>query len=303
MAPLSQKFIRSLFGAAEHVAPALAGRVAFELFARTPNPKALGDGAKKAVERATGFLAEARRHCLTTRFGRITVFEFRPETGRPRRGTVLIIHGWASRTEFMKALIEGFRAAGYRVVSVDLPGHGHSPGRKLTIVSAVEAAHVVGEWFGPFDAIVGHSFGGAVAVSAVAGSVKGVPPLASGRLVLIAAPSSMPAIFEGFGRHINLGKRAYRSFSGRVEHIAGHPLDHYVGSRRLAEITVPTLVIHAPDDREVPADEARDLAAAGDHVRLDWINGLGHRRILADPRVVAKAVSFLSEPQSTAIAC
>ena len=295
MAPLSQKVIRGLFGTAEHVAPTLAGRVAFELFARTPNPNVLSDGARKAVERASGFLSEARRHCLTTRFGRVTAFEFRPDGGRRWRGTVLVLHGWASRTEFMKAIIEGCRAAGYRVISPDLPGHGHSAGRKLTLVSGLEAVRSVTEWFGPFHAVVGHSFGGAIAVNALAGSVKGIPPLEAERLVLIAAPSSMPSVFEDFGKSVNLGKRSYGVFAGRVERIAGHPLEHYVGARRLAELTVPTLVIHAPDDREVAAGAAEDHAAAGAHVRLEWTPGLGHRRILADPGVVAKAVGFLSE--------
>src|SRR5215471_254305 len=100
MAPLSRKVIRALFGAAEHVAPVLAGRMAFELFARTPGPKSLGDGGRKAVERAADLLVDARRHCLTTRFGRITAFEFRPRSEKPRRGTVLLVHGWGSRTEF-----------------------------------------------------------------------------------------------------------------------------------------------------------------------------------------------------------
>lgn len=302
MASLSQNAIRTFFGAAEHVAPALAGRIAFALFARTQNPNALGDGARKAVERTAGFMAEARRHCLTTRFGRVTAFEFRPAAGRPWRGTVLVVHGWASRTEFMKAIIEGLREANYRVVSLDLPGHGHSAGRQLNMVTALEALRVVGEWFGPLAAVVGHSFGGAVAVNAVAGSVKGIPPLTAERLVLIAAPSSMPAVFEGFAKLIDLGPRSYRTFAGRVEKIAGYPLDHYVGSRRLAEAVVPTLVIHAPDDREVPAAEARDHAAAGGHVRLTWVEGLGHRRILADPGVVAKTVAFLSEGRITALA-
>jgi pimeloyl-ACP methyl ester carboxylesterase len=302
MAPLSQKVICGFFAAGEHLAPVLAGRIAFELFARTPSPKSLGEGARRAVERAAAFLAEARRHCLTTRFGRVTAFEFRPDTGSRWRGTVLVIHGWASRTEFMRPLIEGFRVAGYRVVSLDLPGHGHSSGRKLTMVSALEAVRVVSEWFGPFSAAVGHSFGGAVAVNAVAGSVMGIPPLAADRLVLIAAPSSMPALFEGFARSVNLGRRSYRTFAGRVQRLAGHPLNHYVGSHRLADAAVPTLVIHAPDDREVSADAARDHAAAGPHVRLDWVEGLGHRRILADPGVVAKAVAFLSEGQALALA-
>ncbi|MDW6023705.1 alpha/beta fold hydrolase [Mesorhizobium sp. BAC0120] len=301
MAPVARKVIWALFGAAEHVMPAAAGRIAFELFARTPHPKSLGEGGRKAVERAAGLLAEARRHCLTTRSGRITVFEFRPRSDRGRRAPILVLHGWGSRTEFMKGLIEGFRDAGHRVISLDFPGHGHSPGRRLTLVSAVESVRVAGEWFGPFEAIVGHSFGGAVAVNAVAGSVKGVPPLAADRLVLIAAPSSMPALFEGFGRQINLGKKSYRSFAARVERLAGHPLEHYVGSARLAEAAVPTLVLHAHDDREVSIDHPQDYAAAGDHVRLDWVDGLGHRRVLGDPRVVNRAVAFLSEGEQTAL--
>ena len=78
MAPFAHKVIRTLFGAGEHVAPALAGRVAFELFCRTPNPNKLGKRERAAVERAAGLLAEARKHCLTTRTGNVTVFEFRP---------------------------------------------------------------------------------------------------------------------------------------------------------------------------------------------------------------------------------
>jgi pimeloyl-ACP methyl ester carboxylesterase len=295
MAPIPLKIIRTLFGAAEHLAPRLAGRIAFELFARTPDPNALRDSEKRAIERAAGLLAEARRHCLTTRHGRVTAFEFRPQHVRHPLGTVLVLHGWVSRTEHMRVLIEALRAAGYRVVSLDLPGHGQSSGRRLTLVSAVEALHVVGQWFGPFAAIVGHSFGGSVAVNAVAGSIRGVPPLDTDRLVLISAPSSMPALFQAFGKHLNLGKRTYRALAGRVQTLAGQPLENYVGSRQLGSVTVPTLVIHAADDREVPVAHAEDHAAAGGHVRLEWANGLGHRRIVTDPGVAARAVAFLSD--------
>ncbi|RUY19895.1 alpha/beta hydrolase, partial [Mesorhizobium sp. M7A.F.Ca.CA.004.12.1.1] len=57
---------------------------------------------------------------------------------------------------------------------------------------------------------------------------------------------------------------------------------------------VPTLVIHAQDDREVSADHARRYAGAGGHVRLYWADGLGHRRILADKGVVERAVGFVA---------
>ncbi|MCV3208291.1 alpha/beta hydrolase [Mesorhizobium sp. YC-39] len=294
MASFGLKVIRGVFGAAEYVAPRLTGRAAFELFCRTPNARALSDGERRAVDRAAAFMAEARHHRLKTAKGCIMVHEFRPEPGRATEGTVLVIHGWRSRTEYMRALIEGYRDAGYKVVSLDLPGHGQSQGRRLTLVSAVDAARLAGEWFGPFAAVVGHSFGGAVAANAVAGSVKNIPPLVAERLVLIAAPSSLPAIFTDFSRMLNVGPRSQAAMADRVEHIAGRPLHEFTGDRQLASKPVPTLVIHAPDDREVSADHARLYAEAGDHVRLHWADGLGHRRILADKGVAEHAIGFVA---------
>ena len=295
MASFGRKVIRSVFGAAEHVAPRLTGRAAFEIFCRTANPNAPSPREQKAIDQAARFMAEGRRHCLPVKSGSVTVFDFRPLNGAPTAGTVLVIHGWHSRTEYMKTIVEGFRDAGHRVIALDLPGHGHSSGRRLNMVLAVDAVRAVGEWFGPFKAVVGHSFGGAVAVNAAVGSVEGIPPLATERLVLIAAPSSMPAIFEDFGRFLNLGPRSQTVVNDQVERIAGRPLSQFVGSEQLALTPIPTLVIHAPDDREVSPDSARMFAAAGDHVHLYWARGLGHRRILADPEVVAESVRFVAE--------
>jgi pimeloyl-ACP methyl ester carboxylesterase len=297
MASFGLKVIRGVFGAAEHVAPRLSGRAAFELFCRTPSVKALSDGERRAVDRAAGFMAEARHHRLKTKKGCVMVHEFRPEPGRASAGTVLVIHGWRSRTEYMRALIEGFRNAGCRVASLDLPGHGQSLGRRLNMVNAVEAARVASDWFGPFKAIVGHSFGGAVAANAIAGSINGIQPVAAERLVLVAAPSSLPAIFADFSRMLNVGPRSQVSMADQVKRLSGRPLNEFTGDRQLAEAPVPTLVIHAPDDREVPADHARRYAGAGSHVRLHWADGLGHRRILADKGVVERAVGFVTGHQ------
>ncbi|ESX05240.1 hydrolase [Mesorhizobium sp. LSJC268A00] len=293
MASFGLKVIRGVFRAAEHVAPRLSGRAAFELFCRTPSVKALSDGERRAVDRAAGFMAEARHHRLTTKAGCVMVHEFRPEPGRASAGTVLVVHGWRSRTEYMRALIEGFRDVGYRVASLDLPGHGQSLGRHLNMVNAVEAVRVASEWFGPFKAIVGHSFGGAVAANAIAGSIRGIHPVAAERLVLVAAPSSLPAIFADFSRMLNVGPRSQVSMADQVKRLSGRPLHEFTGDRQLAEAPVPTLVIHAPDDREVPADHARRYAGAGSHVRLHWADGLGHRRILADKGVIERAVTFV----------
>ncbi len=291
MPSIGLRIIRTLFGMADPIAPRLAGRIAFDLFCRTPGRGKLTGREKAVLDASAPFMAEARRHRLTAGRSCIAAHEFRPASGGWSR-TVLMIHGWKSRTEHMRMLIEGFRDAGARVISIDLPGHGASAGRRLNLATAVAAAQAADQWFGPFDAAIGHSFGGAVAVNAVVGSVVGVEKVRADRLVLIAAPSSMPMIFHDFGRFLNLGPRTQTAIAAIVERIAGQPLEAYAGQVQLSEHPVDTLVLHAADDKEVSPVHAEGYARAGDHVRLAWVNGLGHRRVLADPAVVVQSVDF-----------
>lgn len=297
MSPNALKIIRRLFAAGEWVSPALAGRVAFALFSRTPDPARATEGERRAVDKAAPFMHKARPVRLETGAGAVVAHDFAARPGRGNKGTVLVLHGWRSRTEYMRALIEGFLDTGYRVVSLDLPGHGASAGRHLTMVSAVDATSVAGRRFGPFAITVGHSFGGAVAANAAAGSVPGIPPLATEKLALIAAPAATPLVFATFGRHLGLGPRSQAAMEDGVRRISGRPLADYDGVGQLRAAGVPTLVVHAPDDREVSTRHAEIYASAGDHVDLCWAPGLGHRRILADPDVVKAVVAFAGEHQ------
>jgi pimeloyl-ACP methyl ester carboxylesterase len=301
MASLGFRVTRTLFRLGDTVAPGLAGRAAFALFARTPHPGRQTEGERKAVMRGAAFMQTARHHRLKAGPDCFVVHEFRPQPGT-EIGRALVIHGWRSRTEYMQAVIEGLNKAGFRVYAVDLPGHGASTGRRLTMMKAVAAVGQAGQWFGPFDVVAGHSFGGAVAVNTVAGVLPGVPPLQAGRLVLIAAPNSMAELLDDFCRTVGLGGRSREAMVGCIERIAQCRLDAFTGSRQLAAANAPALVVHAPEDREVPAADARAYASAGSHVALHWAPGLGHRRILSDPGVVARIVSFARQPLALALA-
>ena len=291
MASFGLRIIRTLFGMADPIAPRLAGRIAFELFCRTADPGKPNPAEARVLDRSREFMQEARLHRLTVGRTCVAAHEFRPPSNL-WSATVLVVHGWRSRTEHMRAIIDGFRNAGMRVIAIDLPGHGASAGRRLNMAIAVAALQAADQWFGPFRALVGHSFGGAVAVNAAVGSVTHVEKVRADRLVLIAAPSSMPMIFSDFGRFLNLGPRTQTVIADIVHRIAGQPLEAYTGQIQLAEHPVETLVLHAADDKEVSPKHAEGYARAGDHVRLAWVNGLGHRRVLGDPSVVVQAVDF-----------
>src|SRR5690606_41070577 len=99
---------------------------------------------------------------------------------------------------------------------------------RLHLVAALEAVQAAAVRFGPFAAIVGHSFGGAVATSASVGAVRGVAPVETDRLVLIAAPSSMQTVFDNFSAMMNVGPRSRAAMDRIVGRHVGRPLAYYV---------------------------------------------------------------------------
>lgn len=299
MTRFSLSILKNLFGTFEYVAPSLGGRLAFWLFCRTPDPMQQTEKERRLLAQSQDFMRQARRHHLTTTHGEITAYEFTNWGARRDGPAVLVLHGWRSRTEHMRAVVEALLRRGFRVVSMDLPGHGTSGGRVLNIPKAVAAVNSAAQWLGPFDSMVGHSFGGAVALNAIAGSVAGFAAVPVRRLVTIASPNALPELFSQFGAFLGLGPRTQQAFEDRVEVIAGTPLRAFVAAEQLRQVHIPTLVIHAPEDKEVPSSDAIAMGEAGDHVTVVWAPGLGHRRILADTGIASRVAEFVATRRIT----
>ncbi len=292
MAVSKQQVIRTVLGQGGRILPGLAGRLAFELFCRTDDPKKPSKTEQAAIERAAPLMADARRHPLKISTGCITAHQFRANPDVPCKGKALVIHGWRSRTDFMARMIDSLSADGWDVVGLDLPGHGRSTGRSLNVKLGVEAVQAASTWLGPFDMAIGHSFGGVVAVNAAVGSIKGHMPVQFGRIAVIASPNSMPEMFKGVGQYFGLGQRAQAAMEQRIHVVAGHPLGNYVVSEQLKQFDGGVLVIHAPDDREVAFASGEAMGNAGPHVTMLPTPGLGHRRIIADEKVFAALKQF-----------
>lgn len=302
MASFGRFLIRTGFFLGETIAPGLAGRVALRLFSRTPDPKQVSKKEKRAIEHAGLYMGQARfRYLPMEEGGVIATYDFTSRNEGAQMGRALVVHGWRSRSEHLADVIDSLRQKGFGVVAIDLPGHGLSPGRRLDMAMAVRAVASVANRFGSFDLILGHSFGGAVVVNAVCGSIKGLAPVAAGRLILISAPSSMPALFERFAEFTGLGTRSRAALFAEIRRITGHPLEDFVGARQLASSGLPALVLHGSDDRVVPSREATAYGEAGSQVELYWAPGAGHRRILSDPAVLLRIGEFAAGKQHLAL--
>lgn len=288
MSASALRYMRPLVRAASLIAPRTAGRLAFRLFCTPPRPaKRNGNGGTGAGVAGAIAASESARDSFPC--GSVQAYVFEPEDHAPTR-TVLLVHGWTGDAASMTDFVEPLLAVGFRVVAFDLPGHGASTGRELNIPLGVASLAAVSRVFGPFHAIVTHSFGGAITLAALAGSVRGQPVVSADRLVLIAAPSSVTRITRQFGDALGLGRRGQAALERRIHVVAGNPVEAFEGPLQLKAIGLPTLVIHDRQDRELGFQHAEALAESGPFVRLEVTEGLGHRRILK-ARPVAESVA------------
>jgi pimeloyl-ACP methyl ester carboxylesterase len=297
MSGVALRLFRPLVGVTSLIAPRTVGRLAFKAFCTPPRQKQGNANRNPAVKSATARLAQAKPVAIPFPCGSVAAYVFEPARlpAPPKRiRTVILVHGWSGQAAYMTAFVVPLVEAGFRVVAYDLPAHGASTGSELNIPIGVASLTAVARAFARVHAIVAHSFGGSIAMAALAGTVPAQPRIRVDRLVLIAAPSSMAGVTRRFGRTIGLGARGQTALEQRIHVVAGTPVEAFEGRAQLAALGLPTLVVHCRDDRELGLENAQDLAAAGDFVRLETMTGLGHRRILQAKTVVRSVADFVT---------
>ncbi|HYG63364.1 MAG TPA: alpha/beta hydrolase [Thermoanaerobaculia bacterium] len=273
--------LRAGLAAASTLSPQLAGAGAARLFLSTrrhPMPE---------WERAQ--LASARRSRLASEWGPLAVWTWGPEDAP----AMVLQHGWEGRGSQLGAFVPPLLAAGYRVVALDGPGHGDSPGRSSSLVALGQALRLLGGSLGPLAGVVAHSAGTVAAIHALS---RG---LVADRLVAIAPGVDLEAYAREFARMFGLSAAVSRSMRQRIERRIGVSWEELDPRRAPAHVRIPLLVIHDRTDREAPYAGGEALARAWG-ARLITTEGLGHTRILRNEQVVAQTTEFLSVPKATA---
>lgn len=286
--------IRAFFTLLSAVHPSLAGRLGFRLFCTTFKPRKKSANHRAIIDSAEQQFKSAVKHTIVYSGGSIAAFEFLPEQQSTPKGNIWLVHGWQSHSYFMGKFIDPLLDHGYRVITLDLPGHGQTTGRTFHLALAVEAMLAVREHLGSFDSIISHSLGGAVVATTLAGTIKDTPALSVEKLVLISAPDSMRAIFDDFSSMVALSKKANDALHECVTTLTGKMTDDFSIGVQLKKIDCQLLLIHANEDKEVSYSEAEAIAKQIPAATLLPMPGLGHRRIISDDKVVEQAVTFVA---------
>jgi pimeloyl-ACP methyl ester carboxylesterase len=232
---------------------------------------------------------------------------------------VLLVHGWGGHAGQLTAFVAPLVAAGYRVLAFDAPGHGRSgPGAlgrgRATLLDFRWALALAAARVGRPYAVVAHSIGATAAAWAMAGGPSGGPSGASSagpgtapdgaappthafapdRAVFLA-PAASPADYAArFGRALGVSDAVGRRWQSRLAARLDFRWDELDVCRAPARTrTPPLLVVHDRADRNTAWADGAAVAACWPGATLHTTEGLGHRRLLGDPGVVARVADFL----------
>lgn len=233
--------------------------------------------------------------------------------GGPAR--VLALHGWArSHRDFDAALGPAFGGTALDAVALDLPGFGATP-PPPEAWGAAEYAACVGEVLDEMNTpvvVVGHSFGGRIAVHLAAAMPTRVRALVlTGVPLLRLAPPRRPAPAYRLQRRLHrlgllgderlerarqrYGSADYRAASGIMRPVHSKSVAESYGPQ-LDAVECPVALLWGADDATVPLSVAEAALArlqagrAADAATLDVVPGAGHLLPLTAPGALRAAV-------------
>ncbi len=238
---------------------------------------------------------------------------------------VLLLHGWGSNARLM-APIAAALSDRYRVVNIDLPGHGLTPPPPAPWGVAEHAAliaHLIRTRIGRPVVLIGHSNGGRIGLY-LAGEPEGATLL---RALVLISPSGMrphrpwhyylratlawllkapfqvlPSALREAGlawlRHTlvwkALGSSDYRQLTGVMRETFVRVVNTYVEDR-LARIPIPVLVFWGEHDQAVGRKQMERLVQNLPDAGLVVLKNAGHYGHLDDPATfVAATRHFLA---------
>jgi predicted alpha/beta hydrolase family esterase len=208
----------------------------------------------------------------------------------PSENRVMIIHGFESNVKNFDRYISPLVKKGYEVLAFDAPAHGRSGGKRIILPQYKAMLAAVNQHFGPVQRFMAHSFGGL----ALAHMLEEMPHDENTRAVFIAPATETVTAIDSFFRFLDLNEEIRREFDRYILEESGVPAEHYSIRRAMHHIKAQILWIHDESDDMTPLKDA--LAVKADHhpnIEFVITQGLGHRRIYRENKVVKQIVDFL----------
>lgn len=201
---------------------------------------------------------------------------------------VLLVHGWSGRGTQLVKIADEFVKMGYTVFSFDAPAHGKAPGKTSNMTEFIAAILEIEKQYGPFEFAVGHSLGGMSVMNAIKQKFN------VQKAIIIGSGDIVTDIISDFILKLGLKPEIGVRMKAKFEKKFNQTMDSYSSYIAAKTVTIPVLVIHDEIDDDVPVKAAFHIHEHLKNGDLMITNGLGHRKILGDSKVIRRIVQFIS---------
>ncbi len=211
--------------------------------------------------------------------------------GEASHPKILLVHGWTGVATSMHKVIKKLVSDGYQVISYDAIGHGNSSGGLSTLAQWADCLRFINHSVGEVECIIAHSLG---ATTTFVASKLG---LKTKKIVLIAPFCNPIEIIEKwFGEKLHIPQKVLNKLPHYFWEKQKEGLLKYGKSWSdifTSSFHVPTLILYDKKDKEVSFDNVSLCCQKWEWAKFVQTEGLGHRRILYDDKVMDEISLFI----------
>lgn len=200
---------------------------------------------------------------------------------------VLLVHGWAGRSTQLFMIADKLLEKGYMVISFDGPAHGNSEGKTTMMPEFLDTITEIDNQFGPFEAALGHSFGGMCLYYSVSNNFK------IKKLVTIGAADKISDVILNFTKNLKVKSSIAYKMKNLFDKQWNTDIDKHSSSIVAENINIPVLIVHDSNDGDVPVSCAINIRQNIREGKLLITKGLGHTKILRNKKVTSNIVDFI----------
>ena len=202
---------------------------------------------------------------------------------------LLLVHGWAGRfsqfhmlIDFIEkqhpTLLEEYTLTGFNAVA-----HRGAQGKRTMMPEIGTCIAQITSKHGPADLLIAHSIGCNAAMHATEQSGAKIH-----RQVLISPPGRISEMVRIFCSALGFNDKVKARIVANLKQDFGVGFDSFSAPELAPKNTIPTLVAHDTDDRDTPIALGREVGQNMNNGTYIETSGLGHRRILRDPKLAAQ---------------
>jgi pimeloyl-ACP methyl ester carboxylesterase len=202
---------------------------------------------------------------------------------------ILLVHGWSGRGTQLVKIADEMLKLGYSTISFDAPAHGKSDGKTTIMTEFIASILEIEKQFGPFDFAIGHSLGGMSILNAIKQNLN------VKKAIIIGSGDIIQDVIDDFIQKLQLKPKIGLLLKNHFEKKYNEPMENYSTSFSAKSVTIPVLIIHDKNDDDVAIKAAHNIHEHLKNSTIMITEGLGHRKILGDTKVIESIKEFISD--------